>query len=144
VVGRVNASKFGTAISNFGSADPPSSVPTFSHATDYLTKLCLRSPVPALVSLSNAATYACGVSTLGSTLTLEHRERRPNTFLNHNILRYRKFPPVDQRFPMLTGLWIPETWAMRVRYPFLRCQGSGYGFDPGRNMAIFVWNSAVV
>jgi hypothetical protein len=32
-------SKFGKAITNFGIANPPPPVSTFSHATEYLTKL---------------------------------------------------------------------------------------------------------
>lgn len=42
VVGGFHASKFGNAITNFGSADPPRSVPAFSHAMDYLAKLLTR------------------------------------------------------------------------------------------------------
>ena len=68
-VGRVNASKFGSAMTNFDlfeSADPRS-VPRFSHAVGYLAKPNERGlSIPARAMVLHFAIHG-GIATLGST-----------------------------------------------------------------------------
>jgi hypothetical protein len=74
VVGMVIISKFGEAITNFGIANLPLPVSTFSHATDYLTKL-LTPSCPGCGVLPNRLSMAQR-HVVVQPLTLANRKTR--------------------------------------------------------------------